>query len=66
MIGEMGIIIQLVDVIYACSEGWESPELACKGCSGSFARGFVRFHMCVRGDDGAFHTVMRKVFHVHE
>ena len=28
VVGQMGINLQLVDVIYTCSEGWEGPELA--------------------------------------
>ena len=28
VMGQMGINLQLADVIYPCSEGWESPELA--------------------------------------
>ena len=28
VIGQMGINLQLLDVTYPCSEGWEGPELA--------------------------------------
>ena len=46
--GQMGINLQLVDVIYPCGESWEDPELASipheacyKGCSDPFTGGIV-------------------------
>jgi hypothetical protein len=56
VMGQMGINLQLVDVSYPCSEGWEghelasSPHHACrKGCSDSFRRGIVRLSVIFRG-----------------
>ena len=66
--GQMGINLQPVDVIYPCIEGWEGTELAsspqyacCNGCLGPFTGGIVRLSVVLSVHIAPIRALRRKV-----